>query len=72
MRRIMNDNQISNIISSGSVSTKGFNILDTRPSVGTISENDEFSSEEMERFLLYSQNIKESPVSGMKHFQEKC
>ena len=71
MRRIMNDNQINNIISSETVTTKGFDILDTRPSVGSISESDEFGSEEMERFLLYSQDIKESPISGCEEFPEE-
>ena len=68
MRRIMNDNQIDNIISSGAVTTKGLDILDTRPSVGSVSETDEFTSEEMERFLLYSRNIKESPIYGYERF----
>ena len=67
MRRIMNDNQINNIIGSGAA-TKGLDILDTRPSVGSISDNDEFSLEEMEWFLLYSQNIKESPIYGYEVF----
>ena len=31
-------------------------------------ENDEFGSEEMERFLLYSQDIKESPIYGCESF----
>ncbi|GES73576.1 hypothetical protein GLOIN_2v1883106 [Rhizophagus clarus] len=47
MRRIMNDNQISNIISLNLINTKGLNILDTRPSVGSILETDEFTSDEM-------------------------
>jgi len=68
MRRIMNDKQINNIVSSGIVDTKGLDILDTRPSVGSISEPDEFTSVEMERYLLYSQNIKESPIAGCEAF----
>jgi hypothetical protein len=68
MRRIMSDNQISNIISSEIEPTKGLDILNPRPSVGSISENDEFSSEEMDRFLMYSQNIKESPIYGHEAF----
>ncbi|CAB4422093.1 unnamed protein product [Rhizophagus irregularis] len=48
IRRIMNDKQINNIVSSGIVDTKGLDILDTRPSVGSISEPDEFTSVEME------------------------
>ena len=50
----MNDNQINNIISSETASTKGLDILNPRPLVSSVSENDEFSSEEMERFLMYS------------------
>jgi hypothetical protein len=64
----MNDKQINNIVSSGIVDTKGLDILDTRPSVGSISEPDEFTSVEMERYLLYSQNIKESPIAGCEAF----
>ena len=64
----MNDNQISSIISSNLVNTKGLDILDTRLSVGSISETDEFTSAEMARYLLYSQNIKESPISGYEGF----
>ena len=68
MRRIMNDNQISSIINSNSVNTKGLDILDTRPSVDLISETDEFTSDEMARYLLYSQNINESLISGYEAF----
>ena len=42
--------------------TKGLDILNTRTSVSSISENDKFTSEEMKQFLLYSQNIKESLI----------
>ncbi|GBC14324.2 hypothetical protein RIR_jg39108.t1 [Rhizophagus irregularis DAOM 181602=DAOM 197198] len=68
MCRIMNDKQINNIVSSGIVDTKGLDILDTRPSVSSISELDEFTSVEMERYLLYSQNIKESLIAGCEAF----
>jgi hypothetical protein len=71
MRRIMNDNQINSIINSGIVDTKGLDILGTKPSVGSISETDEFTSDEMERYLLYSQNIKESPIVGCEAFPGK-
>ena len=64
----MNDKQINNIVSSGIVDTKGLDILDTRPSVGSISEPDEFTSVEMERYLLYSQNIKESLIAECEAF----
>lgn len=48
MRRIMNDNQINSIVSSEIVDTKGLDILNTRPSVSSISEPDKFTSDEME------------------------
>ena len=44
IRQIMNDKQINNIVSSEIVDTKGLDILDTRPSVGSISEPDKFTS----------------------------
>jgi hypothetical protein len=43
MRQIINDNQINSIINSGMVDIKGFNILDTKPSVSSISETNEFT-----------------------------
>lgn len=63
----MNDNQIANLISSG-VETKGLDLLDNVTAVGSLSETDEFSSDEMRRYLLYSQNIKESPITGQESF----
>ncbi|PKK59088.1 hypothetical protein RhiirC2_795335 [Rhizophagus irregularis] len=44
MRQIMNDKQIS----SGIVNTKGLDILDTRLSVSSTSEPDEFTSVKIE------------------------
>jgi hypothetical protein len=67
----MNDNQINSIINSGMVDTKGLNILGTKPSVDSISETDEFTSDEIERYLLYLQNIKESPIAEYKAFPGK-
>ncbi len=64
----MNDNQINSIISSGVVDTKGLDILDTRPSVSSISEPDEFTSNEMTWYLLYSQNIRESLIARFEAF----
>ena len=48
--------------------TKGLDILNTRTSVSSISENDKFTSEKMEQFLLYLQNIKESLIYGYKRY----
>lgn len=56
MWRLMNDNQIANLISSG-IKTKGLNLLDNTTIVGSLSETDEFSLDEMRRYLLYSQDI---------------
>lgn len=66
MRRFMNDSQIEYIISS--TETKGIDLLNSRTSVGSLSESDEFTSAEMHRHLLYSQNIQESPITGCEGF----
>ncbi|GBB91137.1 hypothetical protein RclHR1_18280007 [Rhizophagus clarus] len=50
------------------INTKGLNILDTRPSVSSISKIDKFTSDEMAQYLLYLQNIKESSISGYEAF----
>lgn len=67
MRRLMNDNRVDDIINSG-VDTKGLDLLNTRTPVGSLSEADEFTSDEMRRYLLYSQNIQESPITGQEPF----
>ena len=46
----MNDNCIREI--SSSVDIRGLNLLDSRTTVGSLSENDEYSYDEMERFLV--------------------
>ena len=66
----MNDNRIGSIISSG-VQTKGLELLENRPTVGSLSENDHFSSDEMERFWLNSRNIKESTITGCETFPDE-
>ena len=48
--------------------TKGLDLLNTRTPVGSLSEADEFTSDEMRRYLLYSQNIQESPITGQEPF----
>ena len=47
MRRLMNDNRIREISSSTDL-----NLLDNRTAVGSLSEADEYSSDEMERFWI--------------------
>src|SRR6266542_1688928 len=67
MRRIMFDAQIEDIKSSG-VETKGLELLENRPTVGSLSATDRFSSDEIKRFLLHSRNIKESVITGCEAF----
>lgn len=67
MRRLMFDNQIDSIVSSG-VETKGLELLDNRPSVGSLSTTDRFSSDEIFRFWMNSRNIKDSRISGSEKF----
>jgi hypothetical protein len=68
MRRLMFDNQINNIINSGISETKGLDLLNYRPSVGSLSETDEFSADEIHRFWLVSRNIRESTITGKETF----
>ena len=63
----MNDNRINNIICS-EVDTKGLELLNTRPSVGSLSETDQFSHDEMSRFRLYSKRIDKSTIKGNENF----
>ena len=57
MRRLMNDNRIRDIVVSSGNETKGLELLEDRPTVGSLSENDQFASNEIERFWLNSRNI---------------
>src|ERR1043165_8653416 len=66
MRRLMNDNRIREI--SSSVDIRGLNLLDSRASVGSLSENDEYLYDEMERFWSNSRNIRESIATGSEPF----
>lgn len=64
----MFDKQIGDILNISGI-RKGLDILDNRPSVGSLSEaDDQFTSDEMRRFLMNSQNIQESQVSGSESF----
>ena len=66
MRRLMNDNRIREI--SSSVDIRGLNLLDSRTTVGSLSENDEYSYDKMERFWSNSRNIRESIATGSEPF----
>ncbi|GBC52303.2 hypothetical protein GLOIN_2v1775288 [Rhizophagus irregularis DAOM 181602=DAOM 197198] len=63
----MFDKQIENIISSG-IEVKGLELLNSQRTIGSLSVTDEFSSDEMHRFWLNSQNIKDSQISGKEGF----
>src|SRR6185437_172620 len=66
MCRLMNDNRIREI--SSSVDIRGLNLLDSRTTVGSLSENDEYSYDEMERFWSNLRNIRQSIATGSEPF----
>ena len=65
MRRLMFDSQV---ISSSGVEMKGLELLDKQSSIGSLLVTDEFSSDEMHRFWMNSQDIQASQVSGSEDF----
>src|SRR2546429_6099199 len=67
MRQLMAELHINDIISSGS-EVKGLELLNKRFSVGSLSDTDEFSTEKMHRFLMYSSNILDSLITGSENF----
>ncbi|RHZ78197.1 hypothetical protein Glove_166g166 [Diversispora epigaea] len=67
MRRLINDNRINEMIYTEN-NTKGLEILNTRQSVGSLSEMDQFGHDEMRRFWMYSRTIQESTISGKEPF----
>ena len=64
---MMVDTQIADIKKS-EILSRCLELIKDRPSVGSLSEADEFASDEMRQFLLYSQNIQESPITGSEAF----
>ena len=66
MRRLIKDNRIREI--SSSVDIRDLNLLDSQTTVGSLSENDEYSYDEMERFWSNSRNIRKSIATGSKPF----
>ncbi|RHZ80856.1 hypothetical protein Glove_131g20 [Diversispora epigaea] len=67
MRRLINDNRINEMIYTEN-NSKGLEILNTRQSVGSLSEMDQFGHDEMRRFWMYSRTIQESTISGKEPF----
>lgn len=66
MRRMMFDAQI--MAKSSEINPKGIELLENRPNVGSLSATDEFSSDEMYRFLLHSMDIRTSVITGREQF----
>jgi hypothetical protein len=63
----MNDNRIRDITSSNA-QTKGLELLKNHPTIGSLSENDQFTSDKMKRFWLNLINIQESTINGCEAF----
>lgn len=57
MRRLINDNKVNNIISSG-INIKGLGLIDNRQSVGFLSATDPFDSEELKDFGYIQEMLK--------------
>src|SRR2546429_9438708 len=66
MRRMIFDAQI--MVKGSEKETKGIKLLETWPNVRSLSETDEFSSDEMYRFLLHSKDIQNSLITGSESF----
>ena len=63
--------QIDSIISSSGIEVKGLELLDNQPSISSLSDIDEFSSDKIHRFWMNSQNIKKLNVTGSEPFPSK-
>ena len=68
MRRLLSDKQIAYITNSD---IKGIELLDMQPLVGSLSATDQFSADEMHRFLMNTYNIQRSVITGTEQFLEK-
>ena len=62
----MFDTQI--MVKGSEIETKGIELLETQPNVGSLSETDEFSSDKMYRFLLHSKDVQNSLITGSESF----
>ncbi len=67
MRQLMAEAKVNDIVSSG-LEIKGLELLNIWSSVGSLSDADDFLTEEMYRFLMNSKNILESPITGCEDF----
>ena len=66
MRRLLSDKKIS--YSTNSENIKGIELLDNQQLVGSLSATDQFSTDEMHRFLINTHNIQESVITGTERF----
>jgi len=64
----MNDNRIREISSSVNIQIKELDLLDNQIVISSLLEDDEYSSDEMERFWSNSRNIRESIITGHEPF----
>ena len=70
MRRLVNDRRIINLTASY-YNNIGLEILNNRLSIGSISELDQFSADELYRFLNNTYNIQETVINGSEQFPGK-
>ena len=67
MQMLTTGNLIGDMISSG-MQTKDLKFLENQPSVRSISETDEYTSDEMHQFWLSSINIQELLITSSESF----
>ena len=67
MRRLMNDLQIVNLTKNHS-GKMGFEFLNNRSNIGSISKLDQFSTDELYRFLNNTYKIQETAINGSEQF----
>jgi hypothetical protein len=67
MRRLMNDRRILYLTTNYSDKT-GMEFLNNEPNIGSISELDRFSADELYRFLINTYNIQETVTNGSEKF----
>ena len=72
MRRLMNDNHIREISSSVNIRTKGLDLLDNQTVVGSLLEDDEYSSDEMKQFWSNLKTYGNRLLLDVNYFLEKC
>jgi len=67
MRRLMNDSRIADLTNSG-IEMKGLDLLNNRPTVGSLSVTDNFSSDEMYQFWLNSHVMQKLTITEKERF----